>query len=406
MSKRRWLVCAGMSLGMSISAVRGASAQATVPPSSLKGLLLGLAARAGMVTGLNRPELVDEVEGLAELTTLEVSTAPLGTSTGGFSFTFDSQSGTFTRVTRSFGPSFAERSLTAGKGKFSVGFNWLHANYNSIGGLDLLNGDLRTGQNAKNIPFDYSPLKLDLSSDTIVGLAGFGVTKDFDIGIAVPWTSVTLDADLGLFTASNVDVTPGGHVLVVPRSSASGVGDIAIFGKYHIWHQGEGGLAAEIELRLSSGNTNELRGTGVTRTLVSAIWSRGGTVSPHANLGYEFWSSAVPISSNSGVFAKNQINYALGLEIQAHPRATVSLDVIGRRQLHGGQIGYRTLALGPASIDVLVPLPEGLNVVSFAPGIKWNIAGNVLVTGNLLASLANQGLRANVIPAIGLDWAF
>src|SRR6266849_6341585 len=100
MSKRRWLVCAAMSLGMSISAVRGASAQATVPPSSLKGLLLGLAARTGMVTGLNRPEVVDEVEALAELTSLEVSTAPLGTSTGGFSFTFDRQSGTFTRVTR------------------------------------------------------------------------------------------------------------------------------------------------------------------------------------------------------------------------------------------------------------------------------------------------------------------
>ena len=42
----------------------------------------------------------------------------------------------------------------------------------------------------------------------------------------------------------------------------------------------------------------------------------------------------------------------------------------------------------------------------FAPEIKWNVAGNVLLTGNVLASIANKGLRANVIPVVGFDWAF
>jgi outer membrane putative beta-barrel porin/alpha-amylase len=247
---------------------------------------------------------------------------------------------------------------------------------------------------------------MDLSSDTIVGFASFGVTNNFDVGIAVPWVRIALDADLGLFSASGIDLTPGGHLLVVPRTSASGVGDVAVFGKYHVWHRKEGGLAAEIQLRLPSGDTNSLRGTGVTRTLVSAIWSQGGDVSPHANVGYEFWSAPVLISSGGDVFAKNQVNYAFGVEFQAHPRATATVDVIGRRQLHGGQIGYQTVAIGPGSIDLLVALPEGLNVVSLAPGIKWNVAGNVLVTGNLLTSLINNGLKAKLIPVVGFDWAF
>ena len=30
----------------------------------------------------------------------------------------------------------------------------------------------------------------------------------------------------------------------------------------------------------------------------------------------------------------------------------------------------------------------------------------MLLTGNVLASVSNNGLRANVIPVVGLDWAF
>ena len=407
MWKRLRLICAAMPCGVLLS-VCTVSAQTTVPPDSLRGLLLGLGTKSSAVTGISVPEVAGQSATLAELASLEVATAPVGTSTGGFSFTFDSKLGTFTRATQSFGPAFAKRSLTAGKGKFSAGFTWLQAHYDSLGGLDLSNGDLRVVRNTKNVPIpvDSTPLKLALSSNTIVSFASFGLTNDFDVGVIVPWVRLTLAADLGYLSASNVDLTPGGHLLVVPKTSASGVGDVGIFGKYHFWHQGEGGLAVEFDLRLPSGDTANLRGTGVARTLVSAIWSRGGKVSPHANVGYEFWSSAVPISASGDVFAKNQVNYAFGVEMQAHQRVTAIVDIIGRRQLHGGDSGYRTLAVGPGSFDVLLPLPKGLNVISLAPGIKWNVAGNVLLNGNLLTSLVNKGLRANVIPVVGFEWAF
>jgi hypothetical protein len=51
-------------------------------------------------------------------------------------------------------------------------------------------------------------------------------------------------------------------------------------------------------------------------------------------------------------------------------------------------------------------VPKGLNVVSLAPGIKWNAGGNVLITGNVLVAVANDGLRANATPVLGLDWTF
>lgn len=104
---------------------------------------------------------------------------------------------------------------------------------------------------------------------------------------------------------------------------------------------------------------------------------------------------------------KDQINYALGVEVEAHPKATVILDVVGRRLLHDGDIGYEPLTLAPDVVaDVLIVRNRGLDVVAFAPGVKWNVVGNVLLNGSVLISIANRGVRANVIPVVGVEWAF
>lgn len=343
---------------------------------------------------------------LANLASLEVSTAPLGTSTGGFTFTFDPLTRVWTRSAQSFGPSFTERSLTTGRAKVSAGFNWLHASYSAFGGQDLKNGDFRPARNVRLPPplpaVSYSSLELNLATDTLVMFGHAGVTDNFDVGVAVPIVRVTMDASGGLFNASGTNLQPS----LIPETSASGVGDLAVFAKYLLARQGEGGVAAAVEVRVPTGDKNALRGLEVTRTLTSLIWSRGGRISPHANLGYEFWSDEVPISSSGDVFARHAIKYAAGVEITATPRATVVLDFLGRHVRHGGQVAYRTFTAQGGSIDALVGIPEGIRQLSLAPGIKWNVWRSVLVTGNVLAAVSNNGLRANLTPVVGIDWAF
>jgi hypothetical protein len=170
-------------------------------------------------------------------------------------------------------------------------------------------------------------------------------------------------------------------------------------------------------VRLPTGDTTNFRGAGVWRTQLSAIWSRTGRVSPHATVGFEYWSAPVqnddgaqqdPFGEPAGqpTSMRNQVNYAFGLELQPHARLTVIADVVGRRLPGSGRLGYRTVAVGPGTVELLVALPESLDVVSFAPGFKWNVAGNVLLTGTILTAITNGGLRANLIPVVGLDWAF
>jgi hypothetical protein len=380
--------------GATLGPARPILAQGTVEGSSLRDGLI----RLGNPLGSEQAGAV-----VATLADIEVSTAPLGTSTGGFTFTFDPALRTWTRSTSSFGPAFSERALTTGRGKFSAGFNYLHSNYRSLEGFDLQNGDLQPALNIQGDPSRTvaTSLQLNISSDTVVAYGHVGVTDDLDVGVALPWVRVTVD---GVGKGLGVSGTSTGF-FTLAQASASGLGDAAIFGKYRFWHHAEGGLAVAVDVRLPTGDKNALRGLDITRTLVSGVWSYGGRVSPHVTAGYEFWSKSVSLSSTGDVAAKDQFKYAAGIEVEAHPRMTAVVDLVGRQLLKGGALGYRHFsAVGAA--DLLVAVPEGIHQLALAPGVKLNLLQGILVTGNALVSLNQRGLRSTVTPVVGLDWAF
>ena len=67
----------------------------------------------------------------------ETTTFPTGTSAGGFTWTFDDTLRVPVRRSRSFGPMFAERPFTTGKGKLNVGAAFQHTTFSSVGGRPL-----------------------------------------------------------------------------------------------------------------------------------------------------------------------------------------------------------------------------------------------------------------------------
>lgn len=395
-SHARWVSPLGVLIAW-LAIPAQASPQSQPAPGSLKANLLELGAQG------QDPFAGEQVEALATLVALEVSTAPMGTSSGAFTYTWDGTLGTFRRSASSFGPAFAERSLTIGKRKLAFGLNWLHASYDSLAGANLSNEELHTARNIRvlGLPFSDATMVSNISSDTAVAFASYGIADDLEIAVTVPWVRVSMDATISSYAGLTKLAT-----LTMSRETSTGIGDLALSGKYHFWHHEGGGLSAGVELRLPTGDTDELRGLGVTRTLVSGIWSRGGTVSPHVNVGYEFWSDELTLSPAREVFARNQVRYAAGFEWTPHPRITSSFDLVGRRQLRGGALEHLTIVNPFGSADPLIPVSRGIDVVSFAAGGKWNIGGNLLLSTNVLRSLKNEGLRANWIPAIGLDWSF
>src|SRR5262245_48941940 len=254
---------------------------------------------------------------------------------------------------------------------------------------------------------------LTLSSKTVVMAARMGVTDKLDLGVYIPFVSLKLNG-----TSSLVDGTNKTLVYGTGTDLAKGVGDVAGLVKYRFKSFGNdlpdpGGLAVMATLRFPTGDKDNLRGLGVTRTALTFIASSGtGKFRPHANGGFEYWSDGVSAASDnpaSTVTAQHQVQYAAGFELEAAPKVTVLLDLIGANILGGGRVGIKpdtTLPAGISSSSSLVALPEGISKLSLAPGLKANIKAKLLFSVNALIALHDSGLHATVTPMAGLDLTF
>ena len=49
---------------------------------------------------------------------------------------------------------------------------------------------------------------------------------------------------------------------------------------------------------------------------------------------------------------------------------------------------------------------NGVRKLTLAPGLKWNLKGNMLLSLNALVPLKDNGLSDWFLPVIGLDWTF
>ncbi len=358
-------------------------------------------------------------ETLAQALGLEVATAPVGSASGGFTFTFDPDRRGWSRTSPTFGPSFAERALTIGKRKLSAGFNVLSRRYDTVDRLALDDFSVFRFKGGA-LAVSESRIALDVRTDTLAAFAQYGLFDNLDVGVLVPYVHVSVAGASRIFGQAGEELQQVGL-----DGSAEGIGDIAITGKYRIWESSRdaasslrrnAAMAVGVTARLPTGEADDLLGLGTTRTLVSFIGSATvGRFSPHVNLGYEFWSDAVTTSRDfqglSTVSIQDQVQYNAGVEIELHSRLTFITDLLGRYLRGGGQIAYEPFSFpsnrtNVTGADALVGVADGFNTVIVAPGAKWNIYGSALLTGNLLITVTDGGLRDRVTPVLGIDWGF
>jgi hypothetical protein len=393
-----------------------------------------------------------------------LATYPTGTPAGGFTYIFDPALGTLTRSSDSFGPSFAERALTTGRGKVSVGFGYQHAAYDTFEGLNLRQRGITfyiphsdccsRGAAAASTPdgsrltppFEgdliQAALALEVASDTSIAFASFGVTDRLDIGLAVPFVRVEVNASVlarieRLSTADDPSVhafegADPDQRLFRLSGVAAGLGDIVLRAKYALTSGRPLGLAAAVETRVPTGDESNLLGTGGVQTKVLGIASlHRGPVSPHVNIGYTFSTKgALP-----GARLHDEVVATAGVDSVLTSRVTMSFDVLSRTLRDAGRmrLGEKTLEYAvagsgsggggggggggarpdPPSVETRrftysEPqfAPGNLRLYLGAFGVRFSPWRTVLVTANLLFPLTNAGLRDRVTPVLGLDYAF
>jgi hypothetical protein len=412
-------------------------------------------------TGSSQPGSVPDSASIAAVLAFgdrlraQFGNVPLGSSTGGFTYSFDESSGVYTRNSNSFGPAFTERAATIGRKKLSVGFNYLHTSFDTFGGEDLRDRSIvfylphtdccpPRGEGVEpqlpGFEGDIVEAALDLqaTTDTVALFANYGVTDRLDVGLAVPITRVDLEADvratiIRLATAS----TPLVHTFTdgvddieetfLSTGSASGIGDIVLRTKYNILPAGLGntGLSVAMDLRLPTGDEEELLGIGTTQGKFFLILSsERERISPHVNVGFTLSGTGekLPGIEPSGV--SDEFVYAGGVEFVANPKLTILADFLGRTLIDAGnlelearQFQFRNSAgvlQPPSTTNPLTGQPyeqlalrEGnLSVLLGSTGFKFNPTGNLLVGANVLFPLNSAGLTDHLTFAFGLDYAF
>ena len=406
--------------GCSMSVATRVRTAAAVATFVLAGASVSLAQKVTTIGDLTLQQTIVQLtdvgprpsgEAIALTTALEIATQPFGTSSGGFVFKLDPATGLLARTSTTFGPSFTERALTAGEGNVSIGATFSGTTYDkisdfSLSRLPLLSGTAPTAAGSRTGTAD-----LNLSSRTLALSGTVGVTDTLDIGVVVPLVTIKLNGTSALVSGTGNQIR-----LAETAGSFSGLGDIAAMAKFRfVKFKGPdlpdpGGAALLVNMRLPTGDKDNLRGLGIYRTMIGGTVSGGkGKFRPHGMAGFEYWSKGVHVSTGSEtVTVRHQIQYAGGIEVEAHPKLTLLVDFLGQQIRGGGQVGLVTDTPpanpdGISSITSMAALAEGIRKALLVPGLKLNVKGKMLVSLNAIITLHNNGLHSTVTPVVGVN---
>lgn len=453
------LVLVATSSGTPVSAQEPPLAQA-LPQFYIQGLQVNGGAHNGHFDDTNA---MLAISNLSTSLAGQLSTYPIGSSAGGFTYSFDSTLGTSVRSSETFGSLYGERALTQGKRNGNVGVSYLSFSYDSLDGLNLSDGSLvlnllheDADGDGRLLPFFEGDivetrLLLNVKLKTTLLYANYGITDRLDVGITLPYVQSELRAMvsgtvLELATAnSGTDYhsfgTPGNSLgdqadFLVPGSgTASGIGDVALRGKYNFLRKNGMALAAALDLRLPTGNEDELLGSGATQVKASLVGSgEWGRWSPHFNVGYTASSGGEP---NLGPIPQNvldvepglasvpgppdEVNYTIGGEVSAHPRVTVFADIVGRTLLNAQEFSLQStnyeynntggdvppITTSVEVRDTMVARESNLTTALASVGLKVSPGKNFLLFAAALVPLVNDvGLQDDFTGVFGLEWNY
>ena len=336
-----------------------------------------------------------EIQNLNSELNSEKGSFPVSSTGGGFTFQYDRELEVFTRTTDSLGPIFAERATTLGEKKINFGFSYTYIDYSKLQGKDL--------HNLKSIVFldenqkDKNLLQLDFDVNVKTNLFSFygtyGITDRWDISILIPILQVQLDVDSnGRILNQTKEKGKSGETLGYSfeagetisdsvSGASTGIGDIFLRSKYNLFTSEWIDFTSALDVKLQTGNKNELLGTGRTSIKPFLIFSKSiSRFTPHFNLGYEF---------NSGSEGQSRIVYATGVDYgfgKRNNHFSIASDIIGRYTLENA--------------------PIGKNIIDFSTGFKWSPRSGMFVFVNVQTPLNEDGLRADWIPTAGYDLNF
>jgi hypothetical protein len=359
----------------------------------------------------------------------QLAAIPLPTPASGFTYTFDESLGVFQRSTQSFGPILTERAETIGKKKVTFGVTYQHFGFDSLEGLSLgsvpavfTHDDADLGGGRSDLVTTSN--SIDAVVDQTVGFLTYGLGRRLDLSVAVPFVRVDLAARseaqvqrVGTATSPAThyyDDGSGGfgaRTTYASSGSASGIGDVVVRLKAAPVRNDELAFALGVDGRFPTGDEEDLLGLGAFGLKPFAVLSFSrGRVAPHLNLAY-LWNGESVLAGDVATGAKgdlpDQVQYAVGVDIGVSRRLTLAFDFLGTHVIDSPRlIRENFTAASGESFPQIGFVTESYSLASGAAGFKFNPVGRLLDDFNILFKLDSAGLRDDVTPLVGVEYAF
>jgi hypothetical protein len=366
--------------------------------------------------------------------TSQLATVPLPSPASGFTYQFDAATGTFVRSTRSFGPILADRGETIGRGKIAFGFTYQFFSYDHLDGEPLTaipavftHDNPQAGGGRADVVATANTIEATVAQYT--GAITYGVTDRIDLSLAVPVVRTRLallsnatihrigtGSNLGVHYFRDPDAI-GGYGSTrqfFSEGAAAGVGDLVARAKATLLREGSRALAVGVDLRMPTGDEQNLLGSGALGIKPFAAFSSSlGALAPHANVAYQ-WNGESLIAGNVRENQKadlpDQFSYAVGGDVLIAPRLSVIVDLFGQRVINSPRLSVltstRTGAAGSVTLPDIQFTTESYWTAAGSFGMKANVASQMLVTFNLRFGLTQGGLTDRLSPLLGVEWTF
>jgi hypothetical protein len=393
----------------------------------------------------------------------QLAILPIISPSSGFTYKYDREAGAFVRSTTSFGPIYAERAETVGRGNLSFGTSYQRFRFGNIDGVDLhkvpaiFSHIPNTGVNNTPVAYESDVIQttnnIDLNLDTATIYGTYGVTDRIDVSVAVPIVSVRMGVSSNAtivrvsgptFTLPGIGTLPNPHQFTsdpnsltqsyFSKGSASGIGDVIVRVKGSLLHGSRVGMSLGMDVRTPSGNARELLGSGAVgiKPFV-AVSSNAKHFAPHINLGYQWNGKSILAGDLTGTTVSEdstgqavvqngpvikqrlpgQLFYAIGTDVGATKGLTLAFDYLGQAPVNAPRVFHDSFLTdsipGGTGTLKLPTISGGKDTVllnSASAGLKYNLFGNLLLTTNLLFRLDNKGLRQTVTSLVALSYAF
>lgn len=365
---------------------------------------------------------------------VQLSQLPFASPASGFVFSFNPSLGVVSRSTESFGPILTERADTIGRHKLFVGVSYQYFNFDKVDGLDLRN--FGTVFHHEHVPGNFvfandivaTNNRIDLKVHQVTAVATLGLTNRLDVSLAIP----IVDVRMGVSSAATVvsfespccihdfaipSPYPSHETVLSPSqaifsnaSSALGIGDVVVRGKFQALKGEKAGLAFGMDVHAPTGDAKNFLGSGTAGVRPFAVFSYTARVSPHASVGY-LWNGqsilAGDITLGTKAHLPDVVTYSVGADAGLTRRLTLAVDFIGQSLRHATKIRSTAFVdFRGASHPTIATSTETINQASLALGAKANLVGRLILSANVLFRVNDAGLHSKPVPLAGISYTF